>query len=318
MRIVMHTSLIAVVMGVSAAMSGCAANEPGVQEDDVKNADVNLTATAEGPEGNLVMKGAPSDPNYVGVYPNPQKFTSIHFVLRGDGVPSARCVRDGLETVCTETPFFVEIKVKPSTGGVAVRSFGVPADAGSGAPPEESAPAPAPAPAGGDSTGSAPPPAAPASAPTPGPMSGGVTVEVTDVNGKVVAKKEVDSPPPTSPAPAPAGGGGAAPAPTAENTWAIAGAMGGSPGTGGFSKNGETQACTAAALGDTPGCDMTTVGAAAKVYCDAVNAQLPAADKIDCGALTSASYVPSALPASRSAGSQYVEQSPPATGRARR
>jgi hypothetical protein len=47
---------------------------------------------------------------------------------------------------------------------------------------------------------------------------------------------------------------------------------------------------------------MSTVAAAAQIYCDAVNAQLAAGQRIDCSVLTNASYVPSPLPASRSGG----------------
>jgi hypothetical protein len=79
-------------------------------------------------------------------------------------------------------------------------------------------------------------------------------------------------------------------------------AVGGAPGTGGFSKHGTTTACQAASMADTPGCDETTVASAAAVYCNAVNAQLPAGQQIDCSVLTNPNYVPTDLPTSRTGG----------------
>jgi hypothetical protein len=267
----------------AATIAACSGEEAATREPAAKDGTIRLEVRADA-DGNLRLEGSIANAKYVGIYPNPDRWSSIELVIDATGIPRTRCTRDGVVSTCTETPFFVElaaVRVPAATTNLGIRSGGAPSEPSSGDG------------ASGDSTSSdaaapsAPAPTAPSEPAASG--DGGVKVTVTDVDGEKVAETTIP-PPSGSPAPAPAGStcGGAA--------------TGGSPGQGGFAKNGETQACAAASLADTPGCDGTTVAAAAKVYCDAVNAQLPAEDKIDCSVLTNPAYVPSALPDTRSGG----------------
>lgn len=313
--------VIAVSCALAASMSLAACSKDDSAPADKSDGVVHL-ALGTNDNGDLVLKGTMTNPDFLGVYPNPDKWSSIDYYLGDDLVPVAVCKRDGVAKRCTETPFFVEIKAAggitapPAAGGdVGLRTYGTPAPAPSGSGSGDSSSPPAgdsTAPPAGDS--SSPPPPASAPAPSPPPDSG-VTAVVTDVNGTKVAEKTVP-PASSAPAPAPSGSGagaGTGELPPAQSTCGDTAAMGGSPGTGGFSKQGETAACQSASLADTPGCDMTTVAAAAKVYCDAVNAQLAAGQKIDCSVLTSASYTPSALPATKSGGDCETYWGPAAT-----
>jgi hypothetical protein len=286
MRRVTVASCLLATIGCVTMLSACSGSEPAPPKTAKDDGTVRLTLTSDA-DGNLRLDGTPSDPGYVGIYANPDRWSSIEFLLGDDAIPVARCTRDGVQLECTETPFFVEVRrnvAAVSTGDVHVRTFGVPAGSVPPPPPEDEPAA--------DSTAPTAPaaPAAPSAPAAPAVEDKGVTVTVTDVHGKEVATKTTSGTAPATSPTAPAGStcGGAA--------------VGGSPGQGGFSKSGSTRACEAASLADTPGCDGTTVAAAAKVYCDSVNAQLPAADKIDCSVLTSGSYVPGPLPESRSGG----------------
>jgi hypothetical protein len=278
MRRVTVASGLLTALGCVTMLSACSSGEASSPETAAENAaEVRLTLRADGPDGSLVLQGAPSDPQYVGIYPNPDRWESIELVLGSDGIPVTRCVREGIVTACSETPFFIDIQRRTvvSSDAVSVRTFGVPGD-GSG---DDSS---------GDGEGESGDEPDDSSEPTPEspsepPGDEETTAVVTDVHGKKVAEKKV---------------GGS----SGDGSTCGGDAVGGAPGQGGFSKNGATQACTSASLEDRPGCDGSTVEAAAKVYCDAVNAGLGQDDKIDCSVLTDPGYVPSPLPDSRAGG----------------
>jgi hypothetical protein len=288
-RVTVASCLLAVTWCMT--LSACSSSDS--DHADAKAAtptgEIRLTLQAEGADAtSLKIDGVPADAHYIGIYPNPQRWDSVEFTLGRDGIPVTRCVRDGIAKPCSETPFFVEVKrnvAAPAAGSVAVRTTGVPAPSGSSepAPPDSSA---------GTSDTGAPPPSASSAPPSAPPADTGGSVDVYDTTGKKVATVPIGG------APAPSSGGAGAPA----GSTCGGAAVGGAPGTGGFSKNGTTGACEAASLADTPGCDGSTVAAAAKVYCDAVNAQLGAGQKIDCSVLTNPDYAPSALPSSRTGG----------------
>jgi hypothetical protein len=274
MRRVNVLSSLFTTLGCVTVLSACSSAEADGTAIAEETAEVRLTLHADGPDGRLTLKGAPADPHYIGLYPNPDRWESIELVVGSDGIPVTRCLRAGAVAACSETPFFIEIRraAAVSSDAVAVRTFGVPGEgSGEGAPEGTDA-----AEDSGDEPGDPPGEAGE-------PQDQETTVVVTDVHGKKVAEKKVG---------ASSGGGSTCGGDAAS----------GAPGQGGFSKNGSERACTSASLEDRPGCDGTTVEAAAKVYCDAVNAELGSDDQIACSALTDPGYVPSPLPESREGG----------------
>jgi hypothetical protein len=278
MRRLTAVSCFLTALGCSLMLSACSSGDESAQPS-VAATRVRLRVDAQ-PDGTLRLNGSPLDRSYVASYPNPDGWTSIELELGPDGIPVVRCARGEAVSSCSETPFFIEIvqRARVTSGtGLSIRTSGAPSD---GAPSGES---------GGESSSDSSDTSAPAPAPTPSgssePAGDGqpsADVKVIDTHGTEVASVPV----------------GGSTAGTAGSTCGGA-QMGGAPGQGGASKSGETQACESASLADRPGCDATTVAAAAKVYCDTVNAQLPADAKIDCSALTSSTYQPSALPDTR-------------------
>ncbi len=331
MRIPTIASSLLVATWCAVSLTACSGADPDASASQRSNGTIRLLLTSQDGVSDLTLVGTPKDPSYTAFYPNPDRLTQLEFVLSNDGVPTTRCLRGETEVRCGETPFFTEVSLGSSdgvssppiatgaTGATGATSTGsggagtvVGATGGGGAAGADDGSAggakgseekdgdseDGAGKKGGDAKGSSKPaPSGGAATGTSGGGSGsgrGRIIRVFDLHGREICEQPIGND-------GVSGTGGGTSGGTSGGTCGGA-AVGGAPGNGGFSKNGTSDACQAASMPDAPGCDGATVGSAATVYCNAVNAQLSASEKIDCSVLTNGAYVPSALPTTRSGG----------------
>ena len=333
MRIHSIASSLLVATWCAASLTACSGADPEPSASQQSTGTIRLMLTSQDGVSDLTLSGTPKDPSYVAFYPNPDRLTQLEFVLSSDGVPTTRCARGDIVVRCGETPFFTEVSLGSSDGvssppitngatstgaGGAGGAGGAAGETGGGGAGDKKGSAGA---GGGTTKGGADgdsedgdkkageasgaskpsPSAGTATGSSGGGHGRGRVIHVFDLHGREICEQPIANDGVSGTGGGSTGGGSAGGGSTGGSTCGGT-AVGGAPGNGGFSKNGTSDACQAASMPDAPGCDGATVGAAATVYCNAVNAQLSASEKIDCSVLTNGAYAPSALPTTRSGG----------------